>query len=134
MRPVYRHTLMWLPWVWLAGVGVLTYTAVTSAHGGGFIVLTPFLLLYGLAFAWLSRFQVTSVRLTDDRAEFVSAARVTAIPYVDLDEIAPARGVLQRRLATRFRGGERRVTVLSPAFPRFGELVTELRRRTPAGR
>lgn len=132
MRPMWRRLLLWLPWVWLVAFGALTWDALTSKHGGGFVILSPLFIVYGLAFAWLSRFQIYEVRLGDDAVEFVSPARTMPMLYDDLVEIAPARGALQSRFATRFRTDRTRVTVLGRLFPGFEKLVAELGRLTDA--
>lgn len=131
MRPLYRWLLTWVPLIWLVAVGIVTVRAVTDPRSNGFLFFAPLFLIYGLAFLWLSRFQVYEVRLGAEEVRFVAPARTTVIHYEDLVEIAPARGVLQGRLATRFRGeGRRRVTVLGRAFPGFPQLVATLEERS----
>jgi hypothetical protein len=130
MRPAYRLTFTWLPWVWLAAVIAWTVDAAGSKTSNSFIFVAPFFIIYGLAFAWLSRFQVHTVRLVGDSVEFVAPARTMPMHLDDLEEIAPARGVLQSRVATRFRTERTRVTVLGRTFPDFDGLIAEIERRS----
>ena len=132
MRPGYRRLLVWLPVGWLVAVLVALFQTLVTAGAGAFLVWA-FFLAYGVAFVVLSRFQVFTVRVRDDGlVEFVSPARVVPIYLDDMVEVAPAPGVFQRRVATRFRTHRNRVTVLSAMFRDFDQLVAEVERRSDA--
>jgi hypothetical protein len=129
MRPLWRWVILWFPYVWFAG-------AVVALFLGGLVggtIVWAFIVLYGFGFVVLSRLQVVIVRLRKEGVlEFVSLARVVPIFLEDLVEVAPAPGPIQRRFATRFRGGARRVTVLSGMYDDFEQLLAEVERRSSA--
>jgi hypothetical protein len=132
MRPGWRRVLLWLPVLWLTSAAVATVHSLLTPSSRGFVYWSPFFLLYGVAFVWLSRFQIVRIRVRGDVLEFVSRARVVPLFLGDLVEIAPARGVLQHRLATRFRSHRKRVTVLGRTFRDFDQLVALADQRSNA--
>ena len=133
MRAGWRAVILWVPIAWLVVIVGACVQSLIFSSGHGFLFWSPLFILYGLAFVWLSRMQVVTVQVRDDDIiHFVARARVIPIYLDDLVEIAPARGILQHRIATRFRTQRVRVTVLSRLFRDFDSLVAEVEQRSKA--